>query len=74
MKKLEEGYAVIRSNDLFLPPCLAERFITRRDGYRGITRNRIGRELKAAGVLVIHENDRANTVKVDRELPRVYHI
>lgn len=74
LKKLKEGYAVIRGQELFLPPGLAEQFISAQDGYRGISRNRIGRALKSAGVLVTHERDNANTVKVAKGFPRVYHI
>ena len=74
LKKLKEGYAVIQGQELLLPPGLAEQFISAQDGYRGISRNRIGRELKSAGVLVTHERDNANTVKVAKGFPRVYHI
>lgn len=74
LKKLEEGYAVIRGQDLFLPPGVAEWFISVQNGYRGINRNRIGRALKLAGVLVTHESDKANTVKPAQGFHRVYHI
>lgn len=74
LKKLEESYAVIRDKDLFLPPGLAEQFISAQDGYRNISRNKIGRELKSAGVLVIHERDNANTVKPAKGFHRAYHI
>lgn len=73
-KKLKEGCAVIQDEELFLPPGLAEQFISAQDGYRGISRNKIGRALKSAGVLVTHESDNANTVKVAKGLPRVFHI
>ena len=74
LKKLDSAHALIRGNDLFVPPILLEAFLSPQDGYQAVTKNKIGRGLKAAGVLVLHESDRANTVKLKRGLPRVFHI
>lgn len=40
------------------------------DGYRRITRNKIGRALKAAGGLAAYEGDKGNSVRSDEELCR----
>ena len=74
LKKLDSAHALIRGDDLFVPPILLEAFFSAQEGYQGITRNRISRELKAAGVLVLHKNDRSNTVKLKEDLPRMIHI
>ena len=74
LKKLDSAHALIRGDDLFVPPTLLEAFLSPQDGYQAVTKNKIGRGLKAAGVLVLHESDRANTVKLKRGLPRVFHI
>lgn len=73
-KKLDESHGLLQGDNLFLMPVLLERFVCAQDGYQGISRNRITRELKAAGVLVLHQNDRANTIKLKKGLPRMVHI
>ena len=45
---------LLRGEDLFLPADLLEGFISGQDGYQNVTRNMIGWELKAAGVLAAH--------------------
>lgn len=74
LKKLDSIHALIRENDLFVPPILLETFFSAQEGYQGTTRNKISRELKAAGILVLHEKDRSNTVKLKEGLPRMVHI
>ena len=74
LKKLDSIHALIRENDLFGPPILLETFFSAQEGYQGTTRNKISRELKAAGILVLHEKDRTNTVKLKEGLPRMVHI
>lgn len=74
LKKLDSIHALIRENDLFGPPILLETFFSAQEGYQGTTRNKISHELKAAGILVLHEKDRSNTVKLKEGLPRMVHI
>ena len=45
---------LLRGEDLFLPVDLLEGFISGQDGYQNVTRNMIGWELKAAGILAAH--------------------
>lgn len=58
MARRSAAYAAIigllRGEDLFLPADLLERFISGQDGYQNVTRNMIGWELKAAGVLAAY--------------------
>ena len=73
-KKLDSFHGLIKGNDFFLPPLLLDEFLSNQDGYQSITRTAISRELKAAGILVLHKNDHANTVKSKKGGPRVLHI
>lgn len=63
-KRLNGRQGLVKGDDLFLPPYILEQFLTAQDEYQTLTRNKMGRELKAAGLLVLHESDRSNTVKV----------
>lgn len=73
-KRLNGRQGLVKGDDLFIPPNILEQFLTAQDGYQTLTRNKMGRGLKAAGLLVLHESDRSNTVKVGEGLPRMYHI
>ena len=74
LKKLDSAHALIRGNDLFVPPILLETFFSAQEGYQGTTRNKISHGLKAAGVLALHEKGRANAVKRKEGSPRMVHI
>lgn len=73
-KKWDESAAFRKGNDLLIPPTLLLAFVNAQDGYQTFTLNKLGRALKAAGVLVLHKGDHANTVKIRDNLPRMYHV
>ena len=59
---------------LLIAPHVLLNYLTRQDGYQGLTAHKLGRELKVARCLVLHESDHSCTVKVGKDFPRVYHI
>ena len=73
-KHWHTALGLIQKNNLLIAPHVLLNYLTRQDGYQGLTAHKLGRELKVARCLVLHESDHSCTVKVGKDFPRVYHI